>query len=101
MNRRHKVGLVLAMISLLTGGFWSCGWAQWEREDPIRDEYAAFDIVAARPIGIVATIVGSGLFVVSLPFTIPTRSVKTAADMFIVDPFRFSFVRAFPDGDIP
>jgi hypothetical protein len=58
------------------------------------------DLLIARPLGVIAGIIGSGIFVVSLPFTIPTQSVNEAAQMLVVEPFRFSFVREFPDEDV-
>ena len=46
-----------------------------------------------RPAGVLATIVGSVAFVVTLPFSIPTRSVDKAAQRLVVDPARYTFVR--------
>jgi len=54
----------------------------------------------ARPMGIAAGIIGTGVFILSLPFTIPTKSVDEAAQMFVVRPFKFSFVRKFPDDNM-
>jgi hypothetical protein len=55
------------------------------------------DILFARPLGIAAGIIGTGIFVVSLPFTVPTGSVNDAAEMLIVEPFKFSFTRKYND----
>jgi hypothetical protein len=44
--------------------------------------------------------VGTAIFVIALPFTIPSGGVDDAANMFIVQPFQFSFVRESPDEDI-
>lgn len=52
-----------------------------------------FDVLITRPLGIVATAVGAAVFVVGLPFTIPTRSVGLAADKLVVDPLAFTFRR--------
>ena len=46
-----------------------------------------------RPAGVLATMVGSLAFVVTLPFSIPTRSVDKAAQKLIVDPAKYTFVR--------
>jgi hypothetical protein len=46
---------------------------------------------------IVAAAGGTVLFVASLPFTLPTRSVTDSFDLFVVRPWKFSFVREFPD----
>jgi len=42
---------------------------------------------------VLATLVGTMAFVVTLPFSIPTRSVDKAAQKLIVDPARYTFVR--------
>ena len=51
------------------------------------------DGLLLRPGGIVATVVGTAVFVVTLPFSIPTRSVEKAAQKLIVDPAKYTFVR--------
>jgi hypothetical protein len=51
------------------------------------------DGLLLRPGGIVATVVGTAVFVVTLPFSIPTRSVDKAAQKLIVDPAKYTFVR--------
>jgi len=51
------------------------------------------DGLVLRPGGIVATVVGTAVFVVTLPFSLLTRSVDRAAQKLIVDPARYTFVR--------
>ena len=98
MQKELKKGWVLALIiALLAGGASTGAWAQ---SDAIADEYNMLDVLVARPLGVVAGIVGTAVFVVSLPFTIPTKSVDAAAQMFILEPFNFSFTRQFPDDRI-
>ena len=94
-TRRGLLFLVVLLLAL--GAFCPQGWAQ---RDPLKDEYNLWDLLVARPLGIAAGIAGTAVFVVSLPFTIPTQSVDKAAQMFIVEPFNFSFVREFPDNNI-
>jgi hypothetical protein len=57
------------------------------------------DVIVLRPFGIAATVLGTAVFVVSLPFTLPTRSVDKAAQKLVVDPAKFTFVR--PLGYMP
>jgi hypothetical protein len=57
------------------------------------------DIFVLRPFGIAATVLGSVAFVVSLPFTLPTRSVDKAAQKLVVDPAKYTFTR--PLGHMP
>jgi len=77
------------------------GWAQEKPyEDPFLhkdDRMNLMDLFIARPLGFAAAAAGTGLFVLSLPFTLPTRSVEESFHMFVVEPWKFSFVREFPD----
>jgi hypothetical protein len=97
MKGLRKICLLFLTISLVIGSFYSWGWAQ---SNSAKDEWNILDLVFARPLGIVAGIAGTGIFVVSLPFTIPTNSVDKASKMLIVEPFKFSFAREFPDEDL-
>lgn len=102
MKGLKKAWLIFVTISLVLGGFYTMGWAEekWTKDDPLTDEWNIIDLVLARPLGVAAGILGTGVFILSLPFTIPTGSVDDAAQMFVVKPFNFSFVRKFPDENI-
>ena len=53
----------------------------------------AGDLVIARPIGAVITVVGAVAFVVSLPFSAAGGNVEQAAQTLVVGPARTTFVR--------
>ena len=94
---KHWVVLLLVLI-LVSAALSMEGWAQ--SNVPTRnpdDEIPLMDLLIARPIGIIAGIAGTGVFIATLPFTLPTRSVPKASKMLITDPFHFSFSRQFPD----
>lgn len=58
----------------------------------------AFDLVVVRPLGLVATIGGIGLFVVSLPFAALAGEAPTdQARKFILEPARYTFERPLGD----
>ena len=99
MKGLKKIFLLLLIISLVMGSLYSTGWAgdKWAKEDPVGQGWNAIDLIFARPLGVAAGIVGTAIFIVSLPFTIPTGGVADAADMFITKPFQFSFTREFPE----
>jgi hypothetical protein len=63
------------------------------RTEDVSAEEMIVDGLLLRPGGIVATVVGTAVFVVTLPFSIPTRSVDKAAQKLIVDPAKYTFVR--------
>jgi hypothetical protein len=63
------------------------------RSEDVSAETIIVDGLLLRPGGIIATVVGTAVFVVTLPFSIPTRSVDKAAQKLIVDPAKYTFVR--------
>jgi hypothetical protein len=102
MNRMTQQVLVvtLAIVLLATAGLVQ---AQEYASSPVEKEITAdamlADLVLLRPLGLAATVLGSAVFVVSLPFTLPTRSVDKAAQKLVVDPGKFTFAR--PLGQVP
>ena len=58
----------------------------------------AVDLLVARPLGLAATVVGSVVFVASLPFTALAGNVGDPADKLVVEPAKFTFVRPLGEG---
>jgi len=94
MKGLRKWFLLLLSVSLFVGSLYSDGWAQQTYSN---DELNIIDVLIARPLGVVAAAGGTVIFVVALPFTLPTRSVQDSFNLFVVKPWKFSFVREFPD----
>jgi hypothetical protein len=61
-------------------------------------EAAAADVLVVRPLGFVATILGSALFVVSLPIAAVSDSVSDTAEALVLTPGRMTFTR--PVGEL-
>ena len=59
----------------------------------------AVDVVVARPVSFAMTIVGSVLFVVSLPFSASSGCVDKAADTLVIAPAKDTFTRPLGDFD--
>ena len=57
------------------------------------------DILIIRPVTLVGTVVGTALFVVGLPFSIPSGSVGMTAQKLIVAPFNYTFTRPLGEFD--
>lgn len=55
------------------------------------------DTVLVRPLGIVATVVGAAVFVVSLPFSLLGGNVKEAGHDLVAAPATFTFKRPLGD----
>lgn len=57
------------------------------------------DVLIARPAGLVSIVLGSVIYVVALPFSIPSGSVDKAGQLLVVDPFKYTFARPLGDFD--
>ena len=101
MLRIAKKSLVILIISmLLTTPFATTALAEeyFEREDP-SGGMMIFDFIVVRPIGIVATAVGSVFYVVSLPFSLLGDNTAEAGQMLVKEPAAYTFKR--PLGEFP
>ncbi len=92
MNAKMRVSLIAVLALLLSTSTPACA-----SQDP--DATAMIvDAAVARPFTLALTIVGSALFVVSLPVSVPSKSVDKAAHTFVVAPAKDTFKR--PLGDL-
>lgn len=70
-----------------------------DQEDPVysanapKGFSAVGDFFIARPLLIGATVIGSALFLVSLPFSLASGSVGSTAESLVLEPGREAFVR--------
>ncbi|MBC9252636.1 multidrug transporter [Pseudomonas alcaligenes] len=53
----------------------------------------AGDLIIARPLLIAGTIIGAGLFLISLPFSAAGGNVKEAGQALVIEPGMSAFVR--------
>ncbi|WP_348760327.1 hypothetical protein [uncultured Salinisphaera sp.] len=53
----------------------------------------AFDVVVVRPLSLVATAGGMGLFMLSLPFSVLGDNVNESGDRLVGEPGRYTFTR--------
>jgi len=56
-------------------------------------EGIAADVLVGRPACFVATVVGSAIFVVALPFAAMSKSTKKTAEALVIKPARATFTR--------
>lgn len=61
-------------------------------EEPSGAEYF-LDIALLRPVGLVTTVLGTAIYVVSLPISIPTSRADEAAEKLVAAPFNYTFKR--------
>lgn len=55
------------------------------------------DVLLIRPVSLVATVLGTGLFVVSLPFSLLGGNVDAAASQLVAAPASYTFLRPLGD----
>jgi hypothetical protein len=53
----------------------------------------AADLLVARPLGLAATVLGTGIFIVALPFALISGDVSDPARRLIAEPAAFTFTR--------
>jgi hypothetical protein len=53
----------------------------------------AYDILVVRPVGLVATVAGSAVFILGLPFSLISDSTEESAQQLVVKPANYTFSR--------
>jgi hypothetical protein len=84
-----KVGLLVLMLS--AGSVLAYDQEQATREPNGSEEFV--DTVVGRPLGLFALALGAVTWVVALPFTLPSHSVRSSAKGLVVDPAKWTFRR--------
>jgi PhoPQ-activated pathogenicity-related protein len=90
MRKRLKACLITLMFAATPLA------ATAENNDTVTGDKAAdmvMDLVVVRPLGLAATVIGTVLTVVALPFTIPSGSVESSARELMVSPAEYTFNR--------
>ncbi len=88
--------VILALVSVPCGALASEGGIPY-RDPQIQAGAMATDAVLVRPLGIVATVLGFGLFVVSVPFSALGGNTGEAWQTLVVRPAQFTFTRPLGD----
>ncbi len=88
MNMRKKLLTGMLAGALIAG---APGVAANE-DEPTYGAMAA-DVVVGRPLGLLATALGTATFIVSLPFSALGGNVEQAAEHLVVKPAEATFVR--------
>lgn len=58
-----------------------------------------FDVAIVRPVSLVATVAGAGMFVVSLPFSALGHNTDKAGQRLVAEPAKYTFTRPLGDFD--
>ena len=95
MNGRIKTSIVFVIIlGVVLSSYGSCAaeQAQGIGKKPSAESMVV-DFLVIRPLGIVATAVGTVIFVGSLPFSIAGGNAKVAYQKLVEEPTKFTFKR--------
>lgn len=92
--RLAATGLLLAAAATVAGPARAQDRLGWE--EPSYGEMAV-DGFVVRPVGLVSTVLGTGAFVLTLPFSALGGNVGEAARELVVRPARFTFTRPLGD----
>ena len=95
--------LVVAIIFLSTGSHALATEDTWGVRSDVEPSTPGmvFDLVFARPFGIAATILGTGFFIISLPFSALGGNTGMAAKKLVAAPAKFTFKRPLGAGTQP
>jgi hypothetical protein len=89
---------MLTMKKLILAALLASSAGQAVALDPEADRVPSasevfLDAALVRPLGVVTLVSSAAVWVLSLPFTLPTRSVGKATDALLVTPFEHTFKR--------
>ena len=99
MHKIIKQSVVLfVVVNLFVLSGWSPVCAQDRYQKSERSgEKMTFDTLLLRPVGFVSSIIGSAVFVVSLPFSLLGKNHEEAFDEMVEKPVKYTFVRPLGD----
>ena len=96
---RSWIAVIFAAIMCFSATTVSAANASAPHEEPSAAAMP-FDLLIVRPLGLVTTVAGAGLFVLSVPFSaIQGKSPLDAADTLVVQPAQFTFTRPLGESD--
>ena len=94
--KQSIVFVVIATLVIMPLGSISFAQDQPQNQE-ISGEKMIFDFIVVRPLGIVATTVGTCFFIVSLPFSLAGGNTKDAYQKMVVEPASYTFKRPLGD----
>jgi hypothetical protein len=92
---KHSIVFWVIASLTLAGPLGTTAWGQ----DTLKEEqdttagFMTFDLLLVRPTGLAATILGSAVFIVALPFTALTGGTEKSYEKLIKDPAVYTFKR--------
>lgn len=99
MNRFSTRRVLIALVAAVCLGLANPAVAVDDYAEPGTPSAAAMgvDMVLVRPVSLASTAVGTGLFLVSLPFSLLGMNVSDAGKRLVGEPAKYTFVRPLGD----
>jgi hypothetical protein len=88
--------MTISCVVLMASSTSTMAYDDFASDNPDSGDMLA-DLVFVRPLSLVGTVLGTAVFVVALPFTLPSGSVEETADAFVAHPFEYTFNRRLGD----
>jgi len=95
MTRFAKKNLIIVLVLALVAvplGSAALATEYFEAEEP-SGSAMLFDFILVRPVGLIATAVGSVAYVLSLPFSALGNNMDTAGEKLVKEPAAYTFSR--------
>jgi hypothetical protein len=101
MESIRKSIATLAVAALIAGTVPAPVMADTSGNEEGDDSAVVLDLAVLRPIGLVATIAGTAIFIVSLPISLPTGSVGKTFNSLVKQPAKYTFYRTLGEEENP
>jgi len=84
-----------AMLFIIIASMTSISFAEYKSFDDgsTSEGEIAVDLLLARPLGLIGTVLGTAVHGVGLIFSIPGDNVSESADILVKEPFHYTFNR--------
>lgn len=96
IGKRSMILVLIAAMIFIPFGTFALAQSK-DIDNQITAEAMAADLFVIRPLGIVASVVGTAIFIVSLPFSALGGNTKIACQKLVEDPAKFTFKRPLGD----
>ncbi len=90
--KQSTVLLIALSLVLIPVGSQVMAQAEVEEANPSAGSMT-YDLLVMRPLGAAATVLGSAVFVLSIPFTAISKTIPTATEKLVTDPYHFTVTR--------
>lgn len=91
-NKMKSLTVVVSIIAVLFGSVPSISMAAGRVDEP-PTPMAMIGDVMTRPVMAVATVIGTGLFLATLPFSLIGGNAGQVGGVLVVEPFKATFMR--------